>query len=250
MPLYEAKMLHLYDTRWATYEPDGSTRLMTEDEKAGHVGPQPRYWVHESEIDRKLDGRWDKTWFLSWRDVCRSTDARTVISTLVPRSAFGHKCLLAMSREGREALQASWASFAFDYAARQKLGGTSMTYATFTQLPMPVKAQFESLDVVLDRPVQSWIGLRVDRLNSWISDPTDRAATKTELDALLFHVFGLDRLEVSYVLDTFPIVKRKDEAAFGSYRTKDLILAAYDAMAASIESGVPYEAPWKQESRR
>ena len=25
-------------------------------------------------------------------------------------------------------------------------------------------------------------------------------------------------------MDTFPIVKRKDEAAFGSYRTKELIL--------------------------
>lgn len=33
LPLYEAKMLHLYDTRWATYESDGSTRLMTEEEK-------------------------------------------------------------------------------------------------------------------------------------------------------------------------------------------------------------------------
>ena len=32
-------------------------------------------------------------------------------------------------------------------------------------------------------------------------------------------------------MDTFPIVKRKDEAAFGTYRTKDLILSAYDAMA-------------------
>jgi hypothetical protein len=28
LPLYEAKMIHHYDTRWATYEPDGSTRYV------------------------------------------------------------------------------------------------------------------------------------------------------------------------------------------------------------------------------
>ncbi len=34
------------------------------------------------------------------------------------------------------------------------------------------------------------------------------------------------------MLDTFPIVKRQDEAAFGRFRTKDLILAYYNALAA------------------
>jgi hypothetical protein len=33
-------------------------------------------------------------------------------------------------------------------------------------------------------------------------------------------------------METFPIVKRKDEAAHGSYRTKEAILAVYDDMAA------------------
>lgn len=47
-------------------------------------------------------------------------------------------------------------------------------------------------------------------------------------------------------MDTFPIVKRKDEAAFGSYRTKELILEAYDAMQAAIVSGVPYASPLDQ----
>ena len=31
-------------------------------------------------------------------------------------------------------------------------------------------------------------------------------------------------------MDTFPIVKRKDEAAHGEYRTKRVILEIYDAM--------------------
>jgi len=39
---------------------------------------------------------------------------------------------------------------------------------------------------------------------------------------------------VSYIMDTFPIVKRKDEAAHGSYRTRDTILSIYDEMARAI----------------
>ena len=34
------------------------------------------------------------------------------------------------------------------------------------------------------------------------------------------------------MLETFPIVRRQDEAAFGSYRTRDLILAYMNAFAA------------------
>ena len=65
---------------------------------------------------------------------------------------------------------------------------------------------------------------------------------RAELDAAYFHLFGIEREDVDYI----PIVKRKDEAAFGSYRTKELILEAYDAMQAAIVSGVPYASPLDQ----
>lgn len=54
----------------------------------------------------------------------------------------------------------------------------------------------------------------------------------TEEDlALLKASFRTPRDAVSYIMDTFPIVKRKDEAAHGSYRTKDTIHEIYDEMA-------------------
>lgn len=44
------------------------------------------------------------------------------------------------------------------------------------------------------------------------------------------------------ILDTFPIVKRKDEKKFnGDYRTKRVILEIYDAMIESIRTGQPYQ---------
>lgn len=247
MPLYEAKMLHLYDTRWATYEPDGSTRLMTEEEKAERLNPMPRYWVHEADVDRKLAGRWDKTWFLGWRDICRSTDVRTVITTLGPRLGYGHKWMLCLPARGRTELQATWSSFAFDFVARQKLGGTSMSYSTIMQLPVPHPNHFGASELPFDRSLPAWLDVRVDRLNGYIPESEEQARVRAELDAAAFHLFGLTRDEASHVMDTFPIVKRKDEGAFGSYRTKELILEAYDAMSHAQAFGIPYKSPWTQE---
>ncbi len=42
-------------------------------------------------------------------------------------------------------------------------------------------------------------------------------------------------------METFPIVKRKDEAAHGEYRAKRVILEIYDAMQRAVESGQPYQ---------
>ena len=53
-------------------------------------------------------------------------------------------------------------------------------------------------------------------------------------------LYGLARDDVDY-METFPIVKRKDEAAHGEYRTKRVILEIYDAIQRAKESGQPYQ---------
>lgn len=42
-------------------------------------------------------------------------------------------------------------------------------------------------------------------------------------------------------MGTFPIVKRKDEAAHGEYRTRRVILEIYDAMQRALETGGSYQ---------
>ena len=44
------------------------------------------------------------------------------------------------------------------------------------------------------------------------------------LDALFFHLYGLDEADTDYVLSTFPIVREQDEQTYGTFRTRDLIL--------------------------
>ena len=54
--------------------------------------------------------------------------------------------------------------------------------------------------------------------------------------------FPTPRDAVAYIMDTFPIVKRRDEEKFnGDYRTKRVILEIYDAMAESIRTGHPHQ---------
>ncbi len=60
----------------------------------------------------------------------------------------------------------------------------------------------------------------------------ERRHLRAKLDALYFLLYGLSRDEAEYVLRTFPIVRRQEEAEFGRYRTRDLVLAYMSALAA------------------
>ena len=53
----------------------------------------------------------------------------------------------------------------------------------------------------------------------------DRRARLAALDGLFMHLYGLDEADAAHVLDSFPIVREQDTAAFGHYRTKDDVLA-------------------------
>jgi len=54
------------------------------------------------------------------------------------------------------------------------------------------------------------------------------------------HLYGIAHYDVGYIMETFPIVKRKDEARFGEYRTKRVILDIYNDMQQAITTGESY----------
>jgi hypothetical protein len=57
------------------------------------------------------------------------------------------------------------------------------------------------------------------------------AALRAELNGIYAHLYELVREDLDYILDTFPIVKRKDEAKYGEFRTKRQVLEAFDRLA-------------------
>ena len=47
-------------------------------------------------------------------------------------------------------------------------------------------------------------------------DPQRRELLRAELDAAFFHLYGMSREDAEYILDTFPILRRKDGAVMAS----------------------------------
>ena len=66
----------------------------------------------------------------------------------------------------------------------------------------------------------------------FVWDEADRRHRKAKLDALFFNLYGINEKDADYILSTFPIVKRQDEAEHGRYLTRDLILAYMRALKA------------------
>ena len=61
-----------------------------------------------------------------------------------------------------------------------------------------------------------------------------RHRIKSEIDAIYSHMYGLNRTELEWILDaglpsiSFPILQENEKQHFGEYRTKRLVLEAYD----------------------
>ena len=140
VPFIEAKMIHQYDHRYATYE-NGRTRSVDLSEKRNpFYTPEPQYLVAEERLIDRL-GKLGAVprWFLAYRNVARATDERTVIATAVPYSAVGGKAPVILSplpAPKRLCLLANLNSLVLDYAARQKVGGTDITVQHLEQLPI------------------------------------------------------------------------------------------------------------------
>ncbi len=130
--------------------------------------------------------------------------------------------------EGAVCLLANLNNFGFDYVARQKVQATYLTWYIVEQLPVIDLADY-------DRPFGPTtardLGLDYDS-PPFVWDDDERRHLRARLDALYFHLYGLSRDDAGYVLNTFPIVRREDEKAFGRYRTRDMILTYMNALAA------------------
>ena len=138
-------------------------------------------------------------------------------------------------------------SFAFDFVTRQKVQGQNLNLFLIEQLPVIAPDDYDRK--FGDRTARELVRDHVLRLTytandmipfardlgydgpPFIWDEEERRHLRARLDALYFHLYGLSREDVEYVLSTFPIVRREDEKQFGKYLTRDLILAYMNALA-------------------
>ncbi|WP_250122221.1 DUF559 domain-containing protein [Chroococcidiopsis sp. CCMEE 29] len=258
LPLYEAKMFHQFDHRWATYTDSGNTRDLTDIEKSNpRFFSQPRYWVSRTQVENKLGDKWKKDWLLGFRDICRSTDERTFISSIFPKIAISNKAPLLLTNQADTNLiacfLASINSLVFDLVARQKIGGTTMNFFIVKQLPVipPEAYTPEDIDFISSRVLElvytAWDMQPFAQDMGYDGEPfiwnsNRRALLRAELDAYYAKLYGLTRDELRYILDpadvygsdfpseTFRVLKNNEIKKFGEYRTQRLVLEAWNRM--------------------
>ncbi len=262
-PLYEAKMIHHFDHRWATYAEDGETsREATLAEKADpSFAATPRYWVPQGEVAARLGERgWNRRWLMGWRDITNATNERTVIAAAMPVAGIGNSLpLFFIEDDVRVALQAcfvaSLGSLVCDFFARHKVGGTHLNFFVVRQIPvLPPSAYPEpALAFLLPRILE--LTYTAEDMRPWAEDlgftgspfawdEPRRAHLRAELDAAYAHLYGLTRDELRYILDptgiygadfpseTFRVLKEKEIRQQGEYRTARLVLAAWGRLTA------------------
>ena len=270
LPLYEGKMISHFDHRFAhAEEPKGgvfqrgsSERISVEGHKDPFYLPLPRYWVHESYMPNYSRNRHNV--LLAFRKIARSTtDVRTVLCSIIPIVPSSDSLNVAVlhSELSSEILFICTAisSLSFDYIARQKIGGVNLNIFILKQLPVLPPSTYAATccwdtaqilgDWLVPRAIEliytAWDLASFARNCGYDRPPfrwdeARRLLLRCELDAAYFHLYGIARDDVDYIMETFSILKRDEEQRYGEYRTKRVILEIYDEMRWAMETGEPY----------
>ena len=263
LPLYEGKMAQAYDHRAASivvnpenqHRPAQPVVASLEHHQDPNWLPSPQFWVQASECGWSAD----QEWVLGFKEITAPTNVRTMIAMLLPAVGFGNKVPILKPMDGENdswLLVANFNSTILDFVVRQKVQGQTLNLFIVEQFPVIPKARYHDFhfgsksaaeiirEAVLEltytahdmAPLAADLG-HVDATGHpkppfpW--DEERRLYLKAKLDALFFHLYGIqDRDDIRHIYASFPIVERQETAAYGHYRTRDLCLAWMNALAA------------------
>jgi type I restriction-modification system DNA methylase subunit len=202
------------------------------------------YWIDEADGRRVLLGRTPDTGqsldYQSYRwlhrRIARSTDTRTLISTIAPPMVFTevNSTTLKVIDSGINAVeQCYWCGLAnslvLDWLLRQAVTSTLNMYYLY-QLPVPRLSASDVRCTQIARRVARLIctsaaydslavevGLRDHSDGAF--EPAERARLRAELDGLVAHLYGLSEEEFSHILGSFPLMTEPaKQAARNAYR--------------------------------
>lgn len=262
LPLYEAKMVQAYDHRAAGVVVESGNWMrqgQTEPTSlVSHQNPefvvQPRWWIEDSKVNRVIGGA-ARPAYLCYKDVTSPTNQRTMIAALVPHVGLVNSAPLMLTGDDVTprllcCLLANLNSLAYDFVARQKVGGVHLNFFIVNQLPtFPPDRYAERCPWAKRQTLEKWISDRVYKLTCTADDmrpfaeaadfdppvhkwnPAERLELLAELDAAFFHLYGISREDAAYILTTFQGHRPSPDAPelFGRGAP---ILDAYDRLAA------------------
>ncbi len=221
LALYECKMIHQFTHTWA----------------------KPRYWVDEKEGRKALLKRNEtdndqklgyQKYRLAFRDVARNTDVHTLIAGIFPPNIFAGNTLivsqLLIKLDKLLFAVSVLNSFACDFVIRQKVT-THCNIFYIYQLPVPRLTKSDRIfNEIVERAAKlicttpefdelaQEVGLNSHQQG--VTDDTERAKLRAELDGIIANLYGLTEDEFAYILTTFPIVSDTvKQAALSAYHT-------------------------------
>ncbi|MYD09856.1 MAG: ATP-binding protein [Chloroflexi bacterium] len=218
LPLYEGKMIWQFEHGYAP----------------------PRYWIDEAAGRARVLGKRGEDsgqtldyqmYRLAHRSIARSTDTRTLVASVVPRTFAGHSLNVWDGIEPSVIVTcvAVMNSFVVDWLLRQSVSANITMFFVY-QLPVPrLMPGDRFFDAIVRRAAQlictapeyddlaAEVGL--GNHHKGVTNPAGRARLRAELDGIIAHIYGLTEDEFAYVLSTFPLVADSVKAAaLAAYR--------------------------------
>jgi hypothetical protein len=261
LPLYEAKMVQAYDHRAAGVVVDAAN-WMRQGQTLGtnnveHQNPEfvavPRFWIGEDPVLELLGGA-SKPACLCYKDVTSSTNQRTMIAAFVPLAGLMNSAPIILLGDAIGprltcCLLADLNSFAYDYVARQKVGGLHLNFFIVEQLPtLPPDAYAARCPWDKRQTLEKWVSERVLKLTCTANDmiplakaaafdppvhkwrDDERAELIAELDAAYFLLYGMARDDAEYILSTFTGAGRPQADLINGLTAAGRVLGHYDRL--------------------
>jgi hypothetical protein len=265
LPLYEAKMIQMYDHRAASVVVDETNWLrqgQTEETSlVQHQNPeyavQPRWWASSEVISNAL-GTVNPCALLAFKNVTSPTNQRTMIAALLPTyGVINSAPLIRFSEQITPREQccflANLNSFALDYIVRQKIGNVNLNFFLIEQFPIFPPDFYEGKCLwAKKQTIEEWVSERVLKLTCTSDDmiplaeaagfteevhkwnEAERISLMAELDAAYFIFYGIERKEVEYILSTFSGLRSEKDGMFTPHSTTSQILECYDRFRGGI----------------
>ena len=229
LPLYQGGMVNIYDNIASGFVATSSAQATWNPMAFGAKEMLPQFLIGLGECAKKGD-RFKRGLKLGFRDIARNTDTRSAIGSLISGFPCGHT--LGIFSAGAEAIASvafAFSSIAFDWVVRKRLGGTHISL--FVAEECTVSESFQTRRQAFIEPLLRLIYPDVTGAGAWtaftglISKQTswrrlwavtdyERSRLKAILEAIAFHLYGLDPADVAEILSgvDFSVERLKDDS--------------------------------------
>ena len=213
LPLYQGVMIQQFDFSCKGWISGTGLKAIWQEIYFEQKQVKPQFLIGLDDYTKKSKA--SRGLRVTFRDIARSTDERSFISTLLPDYPCGNKVpiLDVLSKIKKNlSLCSILNSYSFDFALRLRLGGASLNYFIIEELPLPIR-NHQSLEIITAQLnfisikfATSWLALRqsFNRERTWkrfwAVTVYERLRLRSILDTVVAELCGLTLEDFSWIL--------------------------------------------------